>query len=62
MKATRSYFGLSASETARQMDIPLGTYSSYEQQKAEPSVERLEKFCSLFGMEIADLFYVEPLP
>ena len=62
MKATRSYFGMSGSETARQMGISAGRYSNYELQKAEPSVEMLEKFCDLFGMEIADLFYVEPLP
>ena len=62
LKATRSYFGMSGNETAKQMGIPSGTYSSYERQITEPSVETLEKFCDLFGMEIADLFYVEPLP
>ena len=45
MKATRSYFGLSGNETAKQMGIKSGTYSSYERQIAEPSVETLEKFC-----------------
>lgn len=55
IKNLRIRKGISQKDMAEMLDIPRSTYSNYENDNREPSIETLEKIASILGINTSDL-------
>lgn len=57
IKELRKSKGISQKEMSKILDIPYSTYSNYENNNREPSVELIEKISEVLGVSKFDLLY-----
>ncbi|MDD6070111.1 MAG: helix-turn-helix transcriptional regulator [Clostridiales bacterium] len=61
IKMLRKSKGISQREMANLCDIPVTTYSNYENNNREPSVDNLEKIANTLEVPLADLLGISHL-
>jgi transcriptional regulator with XRE-family HTH domain len=62
IKELRLSRGYSAKEFAKKLQIPYSTYSNYENNNREPSLDTLHKICDNLGVTVEELFRFATLP
>lgn len=58
----RKMHGKTQEQVARDLDVPVGTYRSWEQQKSSPTANRLARLALYFGCSADDLIMVGSRP
>lgn len=58
----RKMHGKTQEQVARDIDVPVGTYRSWEQQKSSPTASRLARLALYFGCSADDLIMVGSRP
>lgn len=62
IKELRLSKGYSAKEFAKKLQIPYSTYSNYENNNREPSLDTLHKICDNLGVTVEELIRFATLP
>ena len=62
IKELRLSKGYSAKEFAKKLEIPYSTYSNYENNNREPSLDTLHKICDNLGVTVEELIRFATLP
>lgn len=62
IKELRLSRGYSAKAFAKKLQIPYSTYSNYENNNREPSLDTLHKICDNLGVTVEELFRFATLP
>lgn len=57
MKRIRLELGLTQKEVAKKANIPYSTYSNYENNNREPSIDNLQKIALVLNSSIHELLY-----
>lgn len=52
LKETRTAFGLTQEDLARELNVKRNTICDWELNKTEPNIEQLKKLCSIFSISL----------
>ena len=59
LKGMRKKIGITQAQAADRIGVARTTYAEYEQGKIQPPMDKIQRICSVFGMDTNDLIEIE---
>lgn len=57
MKQIRKFNNKTQKQTAKELGLSETAYRNYENGESSPTISTVAKFCKIFNVEIADIFF-----